>query len=60
MEEVAGELHTEELHNFYHSPNISTMFKSRRMRWAVRGGSCGMHGKCEKHVQVSCKKDSVE
>jgi hypothetical protein len=28
-------LHNEELHNFYSSPNIIRMIKSRRMRWAV-------------------------
>jgi hypothetical protein len=27
-------LHNEELHNLYSSPNIVTMIKSRRMRWA--------------------------
>jgi hypothetical protein len=27
-------LHNEELHNFYSSPNIIRMMKSRRMRWA--------------------------
>jgi hypothetical protein len=26
--------HNEELHNFYSSPNIIRMIKSRRMRWA--------------------------
>jgi hypothetical protein len=25
--------HNEELHNFYSSPNIIRMIKSRRMRW---------------------------
>jgi hypothetical protein len=36
-DEVTGgwrELHNEELHNLYSSPNIIRMFKSRRMRWA--------------------------
>jgi hypothetical protein len=28
------ELHDEELHNIYSSPNIVRMIKSRRMRWA--------------------------
>jgi hypothetical protein len=28
------ELHNEELHNLYSSPNIVRMIKSRRMRWA--------------------------
>jgi hypothetical protein len=35
-EEVAGgwrRLHNEELHNFYPSPNIIRVIKSRRMRW---------------------------
>jgi hypothetical protein len=35
--EVTGDwrkLHNEELHNFYSSPNIIRMSKSRRMRWA--------------------------
>jgi hypothetical protein len=27
-------LHNEELHNFYSSPNIIRLIKSRRMRWA--------------------------
>jgi hypothetical protein len=35
-DEVAGDwrkLHNEELHNFYSSPNIISLIKSRRMRW---------------------------
>jgi hypothetical protein len=35
-DEVTGDwrkLHKEELHNFYSSPSIITMNKSRRMRW---------------------------
>jgi hypothetical protein len=31
-------LHNEELHNFYSSPNIIRMLKSRRMRWAGHVG----------------------
>jgi hypothetical protein len=27
-------LHSKELHNLYSSPNIISMIKSRRMRWA--------------------------
>jgi hypothetical protein len=36
-DDVAGDwrkLHNDELHNFYSSPNIIRMIKSRRMRWA--------------------------
>jgi hypothetical protein len=36
-EEVAGKwrrLHNEELHNFYTSPNIVRVIKSRKLRWA--------------------------
>jgi hypothetical protein len=36
-DEVMGgwrKLHDEELHNLYSSPNIITMIKSGRMRWA--------------------------
>jgi hypothetical protein len=39
-------LHNEELHNFYSSPNIIRMIKSRRMRWTghvARMGRRGMH-----------------
>jgi hypothetical protein len=47
--EVAGdwrELHTEEFHNLYSSPNITRMVKSRRVRWAGhvrRKGRIGIH-----------------
>jgi hypothetical protein len=36
-DEVTGgcrKLHNEEFHNFYSSPNIIRIIKSRRMRWA--------------------------
>jgi hypothetical protein len=36
-DEVMGDLrklHSEELRNLYSSPNIITMMKTRRMRWA--------------------------
>jgi hypothetical protein len=36
-DEIIGgwrKLHNQELHNFYSSPNIIRMLKSRRMRWA--------------------------
>jgi hypothetical protein len=48
-DEVTGDwrkLHNEKLHNFYSSPNIITMIKSRRMRWAghvARMGRIGLH-----------------
>jgi hypothetical protein len=48
-DEVTGDwrkLHNEELHNFYSSPNIIRMIKSRTMRWAgdvVRMERRGMH-----------------
>jgi hypothetical protein len=38
-DEVTGDwrnLHNEELHNLYSSPNIIRMMKSRMMRWAGR------------------------
>jgi hypothetical protein len=39
-DEIIGEwrkLHTEELHDFSHSPYIIRTIKSRRMRWAHVG-----------------------
>jgi hypothetical protein len=39
-------LHNQELHNFYSSPDIIRMIKSRRMRWAghvARMGGREMH-----------------
>jgi hypothetical protein len=39
-------LHNDKLHNFYFSPIIIWMIKSRRMRWAgrvARMGRRGMH-----------------
>jgi hypothetical protein len=43
-DEVTGvwrELHNEELHNLYSSPNILRMIESRRMRWAGRAARMG-------------------
>jgi hypothetical protein len=45
---IAGwrKLHNEELHNFYCSPSIIRIIKSRRMRWVehvARMGRKGMH-----------------
>jgi hypothetical protein len=40
--EVTGDwrkLHNEELHNFYSSPNIIRILKSRRIRWAGHGST---------------------
>jgi hypothetical protein len=48
-DEVTGgwrKLHNDELHNFYSSPSIIRMIKSRRMRWTgylARTGRRGMH-----------------
>jgi hypothetical protein len=35
------ELHNEELHNLYSSPNIIRIIKSRKMRWAGRVARMG-------------------
>jgi hypothetical protein len=37
-------LHNEELHNFYSSPSIIRMIKSRRMRWAGHVAEVGRRG----------------
>jgi hypothetical protein len=48
-DEIRGDwrkLHNEELHNFYSMPNITRMFKRRRMLWTgyvERMGIRGMH-----------------
>jgi hypothetical protein len=48
-DEITGRwrnVHNEELHNLHSSPNIITMIKTKRMRWAghvVRMGRRGMH-----------------
>jgi hypothetical protein len=39
-------LHNEELHNFYSSPNINRMIKSRRMRWAWHVAQMGGEEEC--------------
>jgi hypothetical protein len=50
--EVTGDwrkLHNEKLHNLYSSPSISSIIKSRRMRWARHvarmGAECILVGK---------------
>jgi hypothetical protein len=43
-DEVAGarrKLHNKELHNFYSSPNIIRVMKSRRMRWTGHAAHMG-------------------
>jgi hypothetical protein len=45
--EVIGgwrKLHNEELHNLYYSPSITTMTKSRRIRWAEHVARMGRRG----------------
>jgi hypothetical protein len=49
-DEVTGgwrRLHNEDLHNLYSSPNIITMIKSRRTRWA---GHVARMGGEEEHI----------
>jgi hypothetical protein len=48
-DEVTGEwrnLHNEELHNLYSSPDIIRQVKSRRMRWAGHVARMGEDKKC--------------
>jgi hypothetical protein len=47
-EVIAGfrKLHTEELHNFYSSPSIIRMFKSRRMRIGSASDKNGGEEEC--------------
>jgi hypothetical protein len=55
--EVTGgwrKLHNEELHNLSSSPNIITMIKSRRMRWA--GHVAGMEEKRNSYTTTSVRK----
>jgi hypothetical protein len=50
MEELAGgwiRLHNEELHNFYTSPNIIRMIRSRR----IISGACSMQERDDKCIQ---------
>jgi hypothetical protein len=42
--QVWKELHNEELHNLYSSPNIIRMIKSRRMGWASHVARMGRRG----------------
>jgi hypothetical protein len=58
-EEVAGgwrRLHNEELHYLYASPNIITVIKSRRMRWAEHVARMG-DKKC---IQCFCVNSEVK
>jgi hypothetical protein len=53
--EVTGgwrKLHNEELHNFYSSPSIIRMIKSRRMRWAGHVARMGMKGRKKKVISI--------
>jgi hypothetical protein len=48
-DEVTGnwrKLHNEELHNLYSWPNIITMMKLRRMRWAGHVAGMGEKRNC--------------
>ena len=48
-DEVTGEwgrLHNEELNDFYSSPNIVRVIKSRRMRWAELAARMGEERVC--------------
>jgi hypothetical protein len=48
-DEVTGDwknLHYEELHNMYSSPNIIRMIKSRKMRWAGHVARMGGEAEC--------------
>jgi hypothetical protein len=55
-DEVTGDwrkLHNEELHNFYSSPDITIMIKSRRMRWA---GHAAQMGRREMHIDGKARR----
>jgi hypothetical protein len=39
-------LHNKELHNFYSSPSIIRIIKSKRMRWAGHVAQWGRRGTC--------------
>jgi hypothetical protein len=48
-DEVTGDwrkLHNEELHNLYSSPNIFSIMKSNRMRWAGHIAQMWRRGMC--------------
>jgi 50S ribosomal subunit-associated GTPase HflX len=52
MQRRLEEVQSEELHNFYSSPNIIRHINSRKQM----GGACGAHGRGEKSVQGFSRK----
>jgi hypothetical protein len=52
-------LHNEELHNLYSSPNIITMIKSRRIRWAGHAAGIGEKNACRILVGEPGRKTSL-
>jgi hypothetical protein len=59
-DEVTGDwrkLHNDEVHNLYSSPNIMTMIKLRRMRWA---GHLARIGEKRNAYRISVKRPKEE
>jgi hypothetical protein len=57
--EVTGDwrkLQIEELHNFYSSPSIISMMKSRRMRWAEHEVRMGEKRECINVIGMKARK----